>query len=512
MAALIPPRVYTVHDAMVICGMADGPPYFDKESQATRFASDVFDDDFESCMDKTITELEADMKSYAALTQANGQIRLTPGVKKRIKAFIQWSRDMIRVGIEPSSLPFPHENAPALICRMKTHEAYVKKASTISDTAKPSQFTSKTKWEDWNPVFINFLRSIPGRNGVPLSYICREEEGPTIVPGIEFIDDYVNRAPLAGPAFVTDSAEVNTYIVSFIAGNSTAEAKILGNAAMHNGRLDYISLKNHYEGTGVNAIDIVKADKVLDSLYYAGEKKPHMWWEEFEKQLTLAFNAYNKKEHRQVHSNEMRLRILCRKVTVDFLQHTRASINIELTREPMTMTYEQALSNFRNEVNRKFPPEMGAPNRTRRNVNEIRYSRGGRGGRFGRGRGRERFGRGGNSYHSGDKRPRTGSRSIMCNDGQTREVHPAFSFSDKVWSTIPQGEKERLLEERRQYKANQTRRNTSAVSSSVSVVSDLTPSTSTHNVQFQEGTKSGGSIMGGRNEQANFRSRNNSNN
>ena len=43
-----------------------------------------------------------------------------------------------------------------------------------------------------------------------------------------------------------------------------------------------------------------------------------MWWEEFEKQLTKAFAIYDKKENRQVHSDEMKLRILCKKINADF--------------------------------------------------------------------------------------------------------------------------------------------------------------------------------------------------
>ena len=71
--------------------------------------------------------------------------------------------------------------------------------------------------------------------------------------------------------------------------NNTAEAKILPHAGSNDGRLDFVALKEHYEGVGIHSLDLVKADKVLDSLFYSGEKKPHMWWEEFEKQLTKAF-------------------------------------------------------------------------------------------------------------------------------------------------------------------------------------------------------------------------------
>jgi hypothetical protein len=83
-----------------------------------------------------------------------------------------------------------------------------------------------------------------------------------------------------------------------------------------------------------------------------------MWWEEFEKQLTSAFTIYNKKEGRAVHSPKMKLRILLNKVQADCLVYVKASIGMELTRQPITLTYEQALATFRNEVNRKFSPQI----------------------------------------------------------------------------------------------------------------------------------------------------------
>ena len=76
-----------------------------------------------------------------------------------------------------------------------------------------------------------------------------------------------------------------------------------------------------------------------------------MWWEEFEKQLTSDFVAYDKHEKMQVHSNKMKLRILLDKVNAKFLAHAKAGIGIELARMTTTMSYIQAISVFRNEVN-----------------------------------------------------------------------------------------------------------------------------------------------------------------
>jgi hypothetical protein len=86
-----------------------------------------------------------------------------------------------------------------------------------------------------------------------------------------------------------------------------------------------------------------------------------MWWEEFEKSLTSAFTTFNKREGRIVHSDEMKLRMLLHKVQTDFLVHIKASIGIGLARQPITLSYEQALATFTNEVNRVIVADSSAP-------------------------------------------------------------------------------------------------------------------------------------------------------
>jgi hypothetical protein len=341
-----------------------------------------------------------------------------------------------------------------LIRRQKTHAQLVKKSSTLSDAAKPAKFTSETKWMDWASSFLNYLRSIPGQD------VCRDDELADPTPNTDFLDNYVNMAPLEGEAFAIDSTDVRTYIVNFVAGNETAEAKLQAHEGHNDGQLDFIAFRGHYEGIGIHALDITKAEVILTSLFYAGEKKPHMWWEEFEKQLTSAFTIYNKREGRVVPSPEMKLRILLNKVQADFLVHVKASIGIELTRQPITLTYEQALATFRNKVNRKFPPQMSSTTRTRRSINEMGQGRGrgrGRGGaRFGRGRqhgGRGRGGhggRGGRGRNNGPK-SRPDSTFIKLTDGQEIEYHPSFHFPPHVFNKMKDEDRDQMQKERKEY-------------------------------------------------------------
>ena len=85
-------------------------------------------------------------------------------------------------------------------------------------------------------------------------------------------------APLTGQWFTIDAEEVQPFIVKFITQNDEAESIIKIFENERNGRKDWITLKNHYEGQGIYANDIYKSDSDLKKLFYAGKKKPHTWW------------------------------------------------------------------------------------------------------------------------------------------------------------------------------------------------------------------------------------------
>ena len=70
------------------------------------------------------------------------------------------------------------------------------------------------------------MRAIPGRDGVPLKYIIRENDLPDHTPNKDFLDDYVNNATLMGELFTIDEAEVHTLIVNLISQNEEPESVI----------------------------------------------------------------------------------------------------------------------------------------------------------------------------------------------------------------------------------------------------------------------------------------------
>ena len=63
-----------------------------------------------------------------------------------------------------------------LLRREKTHQLFVSKSDTICKDEKPVRLTKQLKWNYWAPTFINYVRAIPGRDGVPLKYIIRAND------------------------------------------------------------------------------------------------------------------------------------------------------------------------------------------------------------------------------------------------------------------------------------------------------------------------------------------------
>ena len=59
----------------------------------------------------------------------------------------------------------------------------------------------------------------------------------------------------------------------------------------------------HYKSMGVNAIDVLQSKRGLETLFYIGETRPHIWWEGFEKELTSALNTLDRKEWHEVYSS-----------------------------------------------------------------------------------------------------------------------------------------------------------------------------------------------------------------
>ena len=447
-----------VADALALCGvLADtANVIFDGSNGAERISSEVFNDSFHTCIDIKFNELEENWRTYSALTVVEGRIRLRPRTKVNIKAFVQWTRDMVRQNEDPAAIPFPVNERDELIERYNTHKQWVEDAPNMAKNSMPKNFTDKMEWTDWKSTLVNFLKSQPGRNGVPLNYVVRDNVAGVTRQNANFLDDYVDKTPITGRVFTTDASKVHSYIVRLISENSVAEQKILPYKDSSDGRVDFLALQEFYEGVGANAKAILAAERDLQELFYGGEKPPHMWWDRFEVRLTNAFAIIDKDAGRQVHTDEMKLRMLNSKVRADFLVAMKTNIEMQMNMQPMQMTYESALSNYRNTVNQRNPTPTN-PTRTRRRIQST-----GRGGQGRGGRSQGRGGRGGRNQPGRGRGPSNSRRDdewqVTGLDGRQIKVHPAYRFEHDQWFNIPEDVRNQLSQMRRDYQSNQRRR------------------------------------------------------
>ena len=110
---------------------------------------------------------------------------------------------------------------------MSIHRAALRKVDddqvkTISKAADPGKFKDECKWADWEPVFTNYLSTIPGVYGIPLSYVIRENVDPQHDQdfGEDFTQEMISCASLRGANFHADSRKVHQLLKNYLVAES----------------------------------------------------------------------------------------------------------------------------------------------------------------------------------------------------------------------------------------------------------------------------------------------------
>ena len=159
------------------------------------------------------------VKTFSGKTANQSQIRLIPAQKNNIKAFTQWVKYQVRLGTDPTTLPFPQADTSELLRGYNTHQLFVSKSYTIYKAENTIRSMKQDKWEGWEPTFMKYVREIPARDGVPLKYTIIHNYFANLTPNKDLLDEYVDKASLQGESFTIDSSEVHTFIVNLISHN-----------------------------------------------------------------------------------------------------------------------------------------------------------------------------------------------------------------------------------------------------------------------------------------------------
>lgn len=215
-------------------------------------------EDFRYLTEKDITDMASE---FGKRTQAQGRIVFGLGRTKKLTGIMHWVQDCYRAGDTPSHEDFDIAILFEALSRAQIRESDIDLVATNAKAADPGKFKDERKWPEWEKSFVNYLSVIPGVNGVPLSYIVRQNEFPAEDEMYSsFNERMIHRAPLDGQYYLADSRRVHQLLHGFLQGENT-ESWIRGIAKYQDGRRDMIALRRHYAGEGNSTRRIADAKK-----------------------------------------------------------------------------------------------------------------------------------------------------------------------------------------------------------------------------------------------------------
>ena len=352
---------------------------FDNVANRERLIAEGFTsfDDMKLMEDKDVRDLA---ESYGRRTVIDGRCIFGMRRARLLTGLIHWVQDHDRIGKVPSLDEFDGDAAAfrealdVAAKRAKFRKVEKDQSDTISKAADPGKFKDEKKWALWEPSFCNYLATIPGITGVPLSYVVRVKETP--VEGLEyesFNEQAVACCPLEGTVFQADSRKVHQLLKSFLQAE-TAEQWIKPLEKKLNGRQDMEALRNHYAGEGNASRRIAMAERIRDSLHYKNERA--MPFSGFLDKLQTMFNIFA--EEREPITERAKIRMLLSKVEHPQLQSTVDALAIRAQMDGSTFT---ACANFLASQVSKLPDHQSgrkiAGTGSDRGKDEVKRIRGG---------------------------------------------------------------------------------------------------------------------------------------
>ena len=286
------------------------------------------------------TDIRDMAESFSKRSPATNRIIFGMRRIKWLISMMHWTQDHQRCSedLDLNDIANADEFKQALLVsaqRASLRKTDAEQVDTISKAADPGKFKDEKKWPDWEPAFVNYLSTIPGVRGVPLSYVVRENEAPG--HETDFGNDFTARsiacAPLNDSSFRSDARKVHQLLMNFLVAES-AEQWIKDLTPCVNGRRDMEALRNHYEGEGNASRRIATAEKLRESLHYKSERS--LPFSTFLDRMQKMFNIF-KEEGEQLTENA-KVRELLKRVQHMQLQDTIKALRVRYDLDGITYT------------------------------------------------------------------------------------------------------------------------------------------------------------------------------
>jgi hypothetical protein len=283
-------------------------------------------------------------KGFAERTVAAGRIQFGLRRTNLLKATIHWVQDFGRISREPSLDDLQDANEFKAAIEIARQRAEIRKrnseeSDSLSKAADPGKLKRQKDWTTWSRALKNYLSTILGQDGVPLSYIIREEDDPDYgleaEPDFDFEQLSINCAPLTGLIFKTDARKVHQLIHGFIQGE-IAETWIKPKEKRQDGRIDYQALAAHYGGEGNKSVRIAEAEVLRTTLHYKSERT--MTFEKFLTNMQSMFTGFA--DNGEVLSDAQKIRLLFGKVQSPNLIQVKNALQVSYDLNHEEVSYD----------------------------------------------------------------------------------------------------------------------------------------------------------------------------
>ena len=314
--------------------------------------ADFLSDGLESLYDMTDVDVSEACTSYAKRTDAPFPVMLSPILKKRLKSLVLWVKDRRRVG---QRVAFPAATTRAQLVeeladslhRQNRRAEQKKVGESFHDATFNNKLKSQSQWEKFNQELQATLSMIIGVNGVPLTYVIRDNDEPMFDETVPYDDAVIEAIALEGENYRIDAQTVHQIILSNVSEDSDAYTYIKTLLRYRNGRRDMLALRQRYSNAATKQAIINSAKSSLETLRYKNERS--FPFERFSARLQKAYDELPE-NGRPVNNGDI-VDALWDRIQTNDLQVYTASLKVDYQRNPRD--YRLILQDLATEVSGK---------------------------------------------------------------------------------------------------------------------------------------------------------------
>ena len=404
--------------------------------------------------------LESVNKLFGAQSRVASRIYFSHGRIIKLKSLSAYFRRCLT----SNRIPDIRTISPDDVASFEDHlDEWSKKPSNIQDVISNNSFKfDASNFTKFRQMIETMCSSIRGTRGISLEYLLRQEDNNPVnpiedpAPDVNSIEFMKLNASLRGNDYKTDNQ--NLYIILRHYLSNTPGWNVISKFSNeNNGRLAYKTLRGHYEGASYYDLMKTKANTLMMKTFYRGDTLKYSW----EKFVAVHLEAHRMFDDIGEPLPDS-LKILYMKGGIRPEAGLEASMEVAKGLPNVNNSFDLFVNHITESVTNKRSRAEVLKISQPRNVSGAstagrgrgrppfrggrpsgRFNRGGRGGRFGRGRGRS--GRG--NYNYGGGAPNNSIPESITIEGKT--LYPRRVYHKSEYDQLSHAQKTELANARR---------------------------------------------------------------